>query len=72
MAAVQAAVAAQAVAEAQWRFHQQRLAAQQRAKIQAQAALAMAMAQQQAAARVGARGYPESSKRVREEGGGDS
>ena len=65
-AAVQAAVAAQAAAEAQWRFHQQRLAAQQRAKMQAQAALAMAHAQQQAAATPSS----ESGKRVREDGGG--
>ena len=61
-------MAAQAAAEAQWRFHQQRLAAQQRAKMQAQAALAMAMAQaqQQAAATPSS----ESGKRPREERGG--
>ena len=63
-AAAQAAVAAQAAAEAQWRFHQQRLAAQQRAKMRAQAALAMARAQQQATATA------ESCKRPREEGAG--
>ena len=50
--------------EAQWRFHQQRLAAQQRAKMRAQAALAMARAQQQATATA------ESCKRPREEGAG--
>ena len=67
-AAAQAAVVAQGAAEAQWRFHQQRLAAQQRAKMQAQAALAMAMAQaqQQAAATPSS----ESGKRPREERGG--
>ena len=58
---MQAAVAA----EAQWRFHQQRLAAQQRAKMQAQAALAMALSQQQAASMPSS----ESCKRPREEGG---
>ena len=51
---VEVVVAAQAAAVAQWRLHQQRLAAQQRAKVQAQAALAMA--------------HARSGKKPREEG----